>query len=120
MRGVSWDLTAEAVLGIEENGVLTKGNVRVDDPEIYKLQASRLTYLFEDEKMVSRSFRLPKKAELFSSALVSLFIRYGPPYMTDRKGKYAWWRLEDVNIELCITDYVYIIYQKNAPSEDPS
>ena len=118
MRGIPWSFSAEEVADLE-GGTINKGDVRVDKPELYKVQALRLTYLFEDEAMTARSFRLAKKRELYGSMFISLFIRYGVPLIVEPNGKTAYWVLEDVQIELWMTDYVYVIFRKRAAQDLP-
>ncbi len=116
MRGVAWDLTADEVLAAE-GGELVEDDVRVDKPELYKLDALRLTYLFEDGQMTARSFRLKKDDKVYASMFISLFMRYGIPYLDEKKNMTKVWMLDDVRIELSKSNYVYVVFERIAPEE---
>ena len=112
LRSVSWDMNADEVAA-KENGTVDKdGNVVLkEDLKLYKLPALRLTYLYDgDGQMRSRSFRLEKKQLYYNSVYVSLLMRYGSPYYSNHKDHLAVWMLDDARIELCMTNYVFVIF----------
>ncbi|MEG0512911.1 MAG: hypothetical protein RR653_09365, partial [Clostridia bacterium] len=62
---------------------------------LYLNEVSKLTYTFEDELLVSRTFTLKNRKD-YDSALYSVFMRYGAPFMLVKKD--ATWELMDMQI----------------------
>ncbi len=98
-RGVSWTATQEEVIAAE-GGTLEGNTLKKGPVTIYKLQAD-LSYVFDDDgNLLYREYTLPDDGDVsFTSAFVSLYMRYVDPIEIDA-GKNKTWVMEDVRIEL--------------------
>ena len=94
-RGIEWGLTKEEV-ALAEGVKAGKKNVIVkSDVKLYRNEIAKLTYQFENDRLVARVFQLKNKKD-YDTTVYSLFIRYGVPFQM--KGKNAVWELTDMQI----------------------
>ncbi|MEG0269652.1 MAG: hypothetical protein RR821_05305 [Clostridia bacterium] len=95
MRDISWEMNLQEVAQAEGVQAGKKTVVVKEDVTLYLNEVSKLTYTFEDELLVSRTFTLKNRKD-YDSALYSVFMRYGAPFMLVKKD--ATWELMDMQI----------------------
>lgn len=98
-RSVSWTLTQQETADLEQVEPKKDTVVVADQLTLYTLEATKLVYQFEADRMMSRTYTIKKNnADSFASLFLSLCMRYGVPMRAeDREGL---WVSGAVTVEL--------------------
>ncbi len=119
-RDIGWDM-AMADVASAEGVKMRKSDVQVtEDLQLYQLDASKLTYRYAQDVLISRTFTMKKNhADTFSALFLSLCKRYGVPMQALKRT--AMWQYGEMTITMQRGKALTVTYTRSislSPDED--